>query len=136
MRARLVLAILTTLLEETAIVIIVNWALPMIGINIPLAGLIALMVVWGVYSVTVYRLGSRALRRKQVVGLPDMLGTRGRVVSLSGSDGMVRIKGELWVAETDSGEMQLGEEVVVVGQERLKLVVRASGHSDDSARTE
>ena len=135
MRARLVLAILTTLLEETAIVIIVNWALPMIGINIPLAGLIALMVVWGVYSVTVYRLGSRALRRKQVVGLPDMLGTRGRVVSLSGSDGMVRIKGELWVAETDSGEMQLGEEVVVVGQERLKLVVRASSRSDDSAGT-
>ena len=135
MRARLVLAILTTLLEETAIVIIVNWALPMIGINIPLAGLIALMVVWGVYSVTVYRLGSRALRRKQVVGLPDMLGTRGRVVSLLGSDAMVRINGELWVAEADSGEIQLGEEVVVVGQERLKLVVRASSRSDDSAGT-
>ncbi|MDO8688314.1 MAG: hypothetical protein Q7K41_06985, partial [Dehalococcoidales bacterium] len=44
-------------------VVIVLWGLPRIGITIPLAGLIALMVAWGAYSVITYQLGSRALRR-------------------------------------------------------------------------
>jgi len=127
---RLILAIISTLFEETAIAVIVLWGLPRLGINIPLWGLVVLMVAWLTYTVTTYRMGSRALRKKQIVGLPDMVGTKGKVVSPLAPEGLVRIKGELWVAKSASGEMEPGGEVIVVGQDRLKLVVRDSTADD------
>ena len=136
MTARLILAIVSTLLEEAAIVVIVRWALPEIGINIPLPGLIAVMVVWLAYSVFTYRLGSRALKRDQVIGLPHMVGSKGKVVNALAPDGLVRIRGELWVAKSASGEMETGEEVVVVGQDGLKLVVRESDTTGALERVE
>ena len=130
MRARLVLAILSTLLEEAALAVIVLLGLPKLGIHIPLAGLIALMAAWGAYSVITYRMGSRALRRKSVVGLADMVGSKATVVSPLAPEGLVRIKGELWVAKSVGHKIEAGEEVIVVGQDGLKLAVRRSSPSD------
>lgn len=136
MTARLIFTIVSTILEEAALVVIVLWGLPRIGVQIPLWGLIVLMVAWGAYSIFTYRLGSRALRRKQVVGLPDMVGSKGEVVSPLTPEGMVRIKGELWIAKSASGEMKPGEAVIVVEQDRLKLVVCESSPTGDLEETE
>jgi len=124
MTARLVIAIFSTLMEETALVVIVLLGLPKIGVHIPLAGLIALMVAWGAYSVITYRIGSRALKRKPLVGLPHMVGSKGKVVSPLVPEGLVRIRGELWMAETEDNNIGIGEQVTVVGQDGLKLTVR------------
>jgi len=123
------MAIISTLLEETAIAVIVLFGLPRVGVHIPLAGLIAIMVVWGAFSVFTYRVGSRALALKPTVSLPDMVNSKGKVVSPLDPDGLVRIRGELWVAESATGRMDTGEEIVVVGQEGLKLVVDKSSSS-------
>ncbi len=136
MTGRLVLGIISTILEEAAIVAIVLWGLPQIGVHIPLPGLIALMVVWLAYSVVTYRMGSRALMKKQLVGLPDMIGGEGKVVSPLAPEGLVRIRGELWVAKLASGEMKSDGEVIVVAQDGLKLVVRENSTADDLERTE
>ena len=136
MTGRLVLAIISTLIEEAAIVAIVRWGLPQIDIHIPLWGLIVVMAVWLTYSVTIYRKGSQALRQKQMVGLPDMIGTKGKVVSPLAPEGLVKIKGELWIARLASGEMESGGEIIVVEQDRLKLVVRAKSATDDLEKTE
>ena len=136
MTGRLILAIISTLLEEVALVVIVRWGLPEIGVDIPLWGLIILMVAWLAYSVVTYRIGSRALRRKPVVGLPDMVGSKAKVVSPLAPEGLVRIRGELWVAKSAGGEMELGREVIVVGQDSLKLVVRESSTTNDLERNE
>lgn len=127
MTGRLIFSIISTLLEEAAIAVIVLWGLPQVGIQIPLWGLIIIMVAWVAYSIFAFRLGTRALIRKEVAGLPNMIGTKGEVVSPLTPEGLVRIKGELWVARSATGEMEPGGEVIVVGQERLKLVVRESG---------
>ena len=124
MNIRLILAIFSTLLEEAALVVIVLLGLPRIGVHIPPAGLIALMVAWGAYSVFIYRVGSRALRQKPMVGLPHMVGSKGKAVNSLAPEGLVRIKGELWVAETEDQNIDTGEQVTVVGQDGLKLVVR------------
>ncbi len=135
MMGRLILAIISTLLEETAIVIIVLSGLPKIGIHIPLAGLIALMLAWGSWAVIEYRIGSRALNKKPLIGLVDMVGSKGEVVSPLVPQGLVRIRGELWIAKSANGEIKPGEEVIVVGQDRLKLVVRASSTTKDLEKT-
>ncbi|MDH5696837.1 MAG: NfeD family protein, partial [Dehalococcoidia bacterium] len=117
-------AIFSTMLEEAALVAIVLWGLPQLGIHIPLAGLIALTVALAAFSIIIYRMGSRALRRKPVVGLPDMVGSKGKVVSRLAPVGLVKIKDELWEAKSARGRIDNGAEVTVVGQEGLKLVVR------------
>ena len=131
MTVRLIWGIVSNLLEEAALVVIVLWGLPELGIHIPLAGLIALMIVWGVISVIVYRMGSQALRRKAIVGLPTMVGTKGKVVNRLAPKGLVRIKGELWEGMSSGANIDAGEEVVVVGQDGLRLVVDkgSSGNS-------
>ena len=130
MSVRLILAIISGILEESAIVAIVLWALPRINVHIPLWGLIILMVVWLTYSVSTYRMGSRALLRKPVAGLPDMVGSKGKVVSPLAPEGLVKIKGELWIAKSAGAEMEPGGEVIVVEQDRLKLVVRESSAAE------
>ena len=130
MSARLILAIVSTSLEETALVVVVLWGLPQLDIYIPIPGLIALMVAWGVVSVIFYRMGSRALARKPITGLPAMIGSRGKVVSPLAPKGVIRIKGELWEATSAGRRIKAGEEVTVMGQDGLRLVVRKSSPGD------
>ncbi len=135
MTARLIFAVLSTLMEEIALVVIVLWGLPQLGIQIPLAGLIALMAAWLAFSVFIYQMGSRALRKKPLVGLPAMVGSKGKVVSLLAPWGLIKIKGELWVATSVGKSIDTGEEIMVVGQDGLKLIVR-KGNANDLTGTE
>jgi membrane-bound serine protease (ClpP class) len=125
--ARLIIAIITTALEEAAIAVVILWLLPKIDVHLPLAVLIILMLAWAGFAVFSYRMGSRALKRKPEGGLADMLGTRGEVVKRLDPEGMVRIKGELWKAKSAGRKIESGEEVTVVGQKGLKLIVEREG---------
>jgi len=130
MKGRLIIAIVSTVLEEAALAAGVLWGLPRLGIHIPLWVLIIVMLAWCAYTVTTYRMGSRALRRKPVHGLTAMLGSEGKVVSPLVPEGLVRIKGELWRAKSASERMDAGEEVTVVRQDGLKLIVRKRSPGD------
>jgi membrane-bound ClpP family serine protease len=124
MSTRLIIAIFTTLAEEAALAAIVLWGLPRLGINLSVGVLIALMAALAAFAVTTYLMGSRALKKKPVVGLTDMVGARGRAVSALAPEGTVRIKGELWEARAEGRRISAGTDVTVVGQEGLKLIVR------------
>ena len=134
MRGRLIFSIASTILEEAALAAIVLWGLPRWNIRIPLWGLILAMVSWTAFSVFTHRAGSRALRTKPPVGLHNMIGCQGEVVSRLAPEGMVRIKGELWRARSAGGEMKEGIEVIVVGQDRLELIVQESIDTDTMER--
>jgi membrane-bound ClpP family serine protease len=127
MTTRLIIAIVTTLIEEAALVAVVLWGLPQLGVNLHVGVLIALMAALAAYAVITYRMGSRALKKKPVVGLSDMIGARGKTVSDLDPEGTVRIKGELWDSKAEGRKINAGVKVVVVGQEGLKLVVRREG---------
>ena len=130
MRGRLIIAIVSTMLEEAALAASVLWGLPKLGIHIPLWVLIIIMASWATYTIITYRMGSRALRRKPIVGLLDMVSSRGKVVHSLAPEGLVRIKSELWKAKSASEKLDTGEEVIVVGQDGLKLTVRKSNPND------
>lgn len=136
MTPRLIFAIISTLLEEAALAAVVLWALPQIDINIPVAGLIALMVAWGTYSTIIYRIGSQALRRKPMIALPDMVGSHGKVVSPLIPEGLVNIRGELWIAKSAGEEIKPGSQVIVLEQNSLKLVVGDRSTTNDTAETQ
>ena len=130
MKPRFILAILSTLIEEIAIAVIVLWGLPSLGVQLPLGGVIGIMSGLAVYAVFSYRLGSRALMQKPIIGLPDMVGSRGEVVKPLAPQGVIRISSELWEAKSASRKIDMGKEVIVVGQDGLKLTVRKSDYGN------
>ena len=115
-----VLAITTTLLEQAALVAVVLWLLPRVAINIPLWGLILMMIALGVYNYTTYRLGKKALVKKPIIS-PD-IGSRGRTTTPISPKGYVRVNGELWQASSSS-TIDVGEEITVVGIEGMTLLI-------------
>jgi membrane-bound ClpP family serine protease len=127
---RLAFAILVTLAEEIAIVLIVLLVLPRFGFHLPLPGLIGLVAGVSVYAVTSYRQASRALRKEPVAGFTTMVGSRGKVVSPLAPNGLIKIRDELWEATSAGRRIGTGEEVIVVGQAGLKLVVRKATAGD------
>jgi membrane-bound serine protease (ClpP class) len=125
--ARLILAIVSTSLEEVAIVVIWRWLLPEFGISLPVSVLIGVMAAWAAFAVTLFIITTRILKKQVVVGLPTMVGSKGKVASSLAPEGLVRIKGELWGATSDEGNVDKGEEIEVVGEDGLKLLVRRVG---------
>lgn len=69
----------------------------------------------------------RAARRKSIIGIEDLKGKGGEVTVALNPEGQVFIEGENWRAETESGPLQVGERVVVIRLEGLKLFVRRKG---------
>lgn len=133
---RLIIAIISTILEEAAIVVIVRWGLPEINVHIPLWGLILVMIAWLSYSIFTFKMGTRALKKTPVANLSNMIGSKGKVVSSLSPQGMVMIKGELWVANSTGGNLEPGGEVIVVGQDRLKLVVQDINENDNTEKVD
>jgi membrane-bound ClpP family serine protease len=123
-RNRLILAIASTSAEEFVIYAAWRWLLPQWDIVLPVAALIAAMVVWGIFSVSLFIFTTNALKKQVFAGLPSMVGTVGKAASPLTPEGMVKIKSELWVATTESGDIKKGEAIKVVGEDGLRLVVR------------
>lgn len=126
---RLILAIITSTLEEFVIYSIWRWALPEFNIHLPVPVLIGMMVAWAIFSVSLFVFTTRILKKQIPVGLPSMIGTRGKVASSISPEGMVRIKSELWSARSNEGSLAVGEAVEVVGEDGLKLLVQKTGET-------
>jgi membrane-bound serine protease (ClpP class) len=112
--------IITTIVEEVALVAVALWLLPSFGINIPLWGLILLMLALGVYAGIVYWLGKKALGKKPMIS-PD-IGSRGQTTTPISPTGYVRVNGELWQASSSS-TIGAGEEIAVVGMKGMMLLI-------------
>jgi membrane-bound ClpP family serine protease len=121
---RLVLAIVSTSLEEVAIWVIWRWLLPEFSIKLPVAVLITFMAVWAAFGTWLFIFTTRTLQKQVTVGLPSMVGAVGKVASRLAPKGLVRIRGELWGAKSNEGDIEAGEEIVVVSEQGLKLFVR------------
>jgi membrane-bound ClpP family serine protease len=123
-RTRLILAVVSTTLEEATIWVIWRWVLPDFGLNLPAAFLVSVMAAWLIFSVWLFFFTTRILRKQVQVGLPSMIGTRGKVTHILNPEGTVKIRGELWSAVAEEGKMEAGTEIIVVAQDSLKLTVR------------
>jgi membrane-bound ClpP family serine protease len=123
-RARLVLAIISTGLEEIAIWAIWRHFLPDFHIRPPAALMIAIMVAWAGFGTWLFIFTTGVLKKQMLEGLNSMVGASGVAAGALDPEGMVKIKGELWRAVAEGGKIEDGEEITVVGENGLKLSVR------------
>jgi membrane-bound ClpP family serine protease len=121
---RLIIAIVTSLLDEAAILAVIIWLLPKMGVKIPLWGTIICVLGFAVFAVVSFKVGSRTLRLKPMLGFTNMIGTEGLTTSRLMPDGFIKIDGELWAARAEKGHIESGKAVVVTEQKGLRLAVK------------
>ena len=122
MKGYVIFNIATGLLKGAVLAAIVLWLLPLLwGVNIPMWGLILIVVVFMIYEVVTFRLGWRALGRKATI--PPPVGCCGKATTPLTPDGYVQVEGELWRALSSDMNINNGDDIVVVGVNRLTLSV-------------
>ncbi len=125
--ARLLIAVVSTALEEVAIWVIWRWLLPGFGVNLSVGVLVGIMVAWAAFCAWLFIFTTVALRRQKTAGMPSMIGEAGKTAGRLAPEGQVRIRGELWGAMSEEGDIEAGETIVVVSERGLKLLVRRAG---------
>ena len=124
MNARLIIAIITSLIDEVIIVAIIVWILPRFNIRIPLWGIVLIAIAFVIYAAFSFIIVTRVLRKRLLPGQCDMVGTAGRVVTPLNDEGFVRIEGELWKSRAEKSPIEAGVDVLVIAQEGFRLKVR------------
>jgi membrane-bound ClpP family serine protease len=127
---RLATAIVSMALEQVAIWLIWRWVLPEFGIELAVQVLIGIMAGWAVIGTLLFIFTTSAMKKQVPAGLTSMVGMAGKASTRLAPEGMVKIKGELWGARSTGGDIESGEDILVTGEERLKLLVRQAGDND------
>ena len=126
MNWRLFVAVVSTLLDDIAVVIILLLVLPNVGIHLPVPAVIGIGIAWTIFAVFLYIAGSKILRKKPLAGFTDMVGLHGTAAENLNPKGIIKIKGERWSAQSDDGFIPKGDKVIVEHQSGMQLVVRKS----------
>ena len=81
------------------------------------------LFVFAIYSYIMYRIGHPTISYKKVNAPESIVGSTGVVEKALNPDGFVRVRGELWKAHSDDGNINQGQEVTISGIDGLKLNV-------------
>ena len=128
---RLYLKAFGLLLDEVLIAGLILFVLWKLGLSIPfwaliLAGAFCAVAYWLMYRLLL------AQSKKASFGREGMVGLKGKTVTLLDPEGLVRVRGELWPAVSQGGEVMVGAEVVVVRLEGLRLDVVPQSFEESS----
>ncbi len=118
------LIILVSLIDDIIILAVVIGVLWYFHIMLPLWVWILIGLALGAFIFVRTWAVLPSLRRKKITGAEGMIGLAGEVVESETPGLVVRVSGEYWKAECLDGDMEAGEEVEIVGINRLKLEVK------------
>ena len=122
-KAYIIYNIATGLLKGAVLLLIILWLLPLWGINIPMWGLILIVVAFLIYEIVTFRLGRKASERKPAIWSEAIVGCCGKATTPLTPDGYVQVNGELWHALSSDTNINEGDDIVVVEMNRLILKV-------------
>ena len=91
--------------------------------------IIAATTVTALFFLFVIGVGIKAQRRKVVTGAEGMIGAIGEVIEMLGPVGIVKVQGEIWNAESMTGNIPAGERVRITAIRNLKLFAEPIHHS-------
>ena len=118
------LIVLIALLDDVAVLAIVFLALWYFEVEIPLWAIVTIGLVLGTFAFITHRALIPSLRRKKETGAGGMLSLTGEVTESLTPNGTIKVRGEYWQAKSLDGDIELGEDVEIMGIDRLKLKVK------------
>lgn len=116
--------VLLLLLDEAVVIVLAIVVLHFFKITIPLPVMIVLALTLGAFIFFIHVAVISSFHRKQATGQEGMMGEQGRVIEPLTPVGTVMVEGEHWKAESVDGDIEIDENVEIVGIERLKLKVK------------
>ena len=111
-------------LDEVLLVTIVFVILRVIGVHLSPWVISTVIVLMAVLILIIYMIIVSLAKKEQVGGREGLIGLQGRVVKPLTPEGVIKVHGELWKATCIDDSISNQEEVVVVGIEGLKLLVK------------
>lgn len=118
------LIVLLLLLDEAAALVLVLVALWFFRIRVPLWVAIFIALLLGAFAFIVHKVVIPSFHKRKVTGSEGMIGLEGTVVEPLTPSGVIRVEGEYWKAKSVDEAIAAGEEVEVLGLNRLVLQVK------------
>ena len=116
--------VLVLLLDEAAVLAVVILVLHFLGVRIPLPITITIAIIVGIFVFIIHIAVIPSFHKKQVTGREGMVGAQGRVVEPLTPVGTITVKGEYWRAKSLDDNIEVDEDVEIVGLEGLMLRVK------------
>ena len=118
------LLILVLLLDEAIAFAVLLLVLRALGIQISLPIIILIGLLLGAFIFLTQKVIIPALRRKSITGSEGMIGLKGEVIKPLTPVGVIRVGGEYWKAKSVDEDVEAGEEVEILALGGLTLKVR------------
>lgn len=118
------LKVLVLLLDEVVVIFLVILALRFFEIKLPLIVTVTIALIAGILIFIVHKAVIPSFHQKQVTGREGMLGLQGTVVESLTPIGTVAVEGECWRAKSAEGNIEVEEEVEIIGIDGLTLRVQ------------
>jgi membrane-bound serine protease (ClpP class) len=96
-------------------------------VKVSLSVIITVAAASTLFFLFVVGAGLRAQRLKPISGMEGMIGEVGETLNTLNPAGTVRIRGEMWNAESVSGIIEMQQKVRVTAMQNLKLYVEPMG---------
>ena len=118
------LIVLVSLIDDIIILAVVFGVLWYFKVKLPLWAIITIGLALGTFIFVRTWVVLPSLRRKKVTGAEGMIGLAGEVVESLMPNGVIKVGGEYWRAKSLDGDIETGEDVEILGINRLKLEVK------------
>ena len=118
------LKILVLLLDEAVALLLVILVLRFFEIRIPLPITITVALLLGIFVFITHKAIIPSFHWRPVSGLEGMIGTQGRVTKPLAPIGTINVKGEYWRAKAVDDNIEVNEDVEIVGLDGLTLKVK------------
>ena len=112
------------LLDEAAALVLVLLVLWFFRIRISLPFVIVIALLLGTLVFITHKVIIPSFHRKKVTGSEGMIGLGGEVIEPLTPVGVIRVEGEYWRAKSITENIAAGEEVEILGLDRLMLTVK------------
>ena len=112
------------LLDEAAALVLVLLVLWLFRIRISLPFVIVIALLLGTLVFITHKVIIPSFHRKKVTGSEGMIGLGGEVIEPLTPVGVIRVEGEYWRAKSITENIAAGEEVEILGLDRLMLTVK------------
>jgi len=118
------LIVLVLLLDDAAALVLVLLVLWVLKIKIPLPVAIVIALLLGTFAFITHKVIIPSFHKKQVTGSEGMIGLEGKVIEPLTPVGVIRVAGEYWKAKSVGEDIAAGEDVEILGLNRLILEVK------------
>ena len=117
------LKLLILLADEALVlftVLFISWKM---GLNLPIAALVVIAVVVAAIVFWLHWILLTELKEGLIPSHNNMIGLKGKVIRRLCPEGVVKVRGELWKTVAENSDIEVGQQVTVVGREGLVLHV-------------